>query len=86
MTVVILPDGPNSSGTVAPGIRAADILPVSVDGEQWHRCVVSVLKSDALSPDNLATWSLPSSEVITLVGRALGSSFEAGGYGPYDGG
>ena len=59
---------------------------MSVDGEQWRRCVVPVLESDALSPENPATWSLPSPEVVALVGRALGSSFESGGYGPYDGG
>jgi len=81
--VVVLPDGIGASGTVRPGIRPYDVLPVSVDGEQWKRCVVPVLRSDALTRDNLATWSLPSDEIITLVGRAIGSSFESGGYGPY---
>lgn len=85
-TVVVLPDGAGSSGTVRPGIRPAEVLPVSVDGGQWGRCVVPVLRSDALSPENPATWSLPSLEVVALVGRALGASFESGGYGPYDGG
>lgn len=81
--VVVLPDGAGSADAVPPGLRPASVLPVSVEGEQWRRCVVPVLKSDALSPDNLATWSLPSEDVIVLVGRAIGSSFEAGGYGPY---
>jgi len=82
-SVVVLPDGEGSSGNVPPGVRPCDVLPVSVDGEQWRRCVVPVLRSDSLSRDNLATWSFPSSEVVTLVGRAIGSSFEEGGYGPY---
>jgi hypothetical protein len=82
-TVVIIPDGVGSSGSVPLGIRPGAILPVSVDGVQWTRCVVPVLRSDALIPENLATWSLPPLEVITLVNRAIGASFEAGGYGPY---
>lgn len=82
-TVVVLPDGDGASGTVPPGIKPYAVLPVSVDGEQWRRCIVPVLKSDALSPDNRATWSLPSAEVVELIGRAIGSSFQSGGYGPY---
>jgi hypothetical protein len=81
--VVVLPDGEGSSGTVPPGVRPSTVLPVSVEGEQWRRCIVPVLKSDALSRENPATWSLPSLEVLDLVGRAIGASFEVGGYGPY---
>jgi hypothetical protein len=84
--VVVLPDGDGSAGVVRSGVRPAEVLPVSVDGEQWNRCVVPVLRSDALTRDNPATWSLPSWEVIVLVGRAIGSSFAVAGYGPYPGG
>jgi hypothetical protein len=82
-TVVVLPDGVGAAGTVSPGVIPSQVLPVVVDGEQWRRCVVPVLESDALSRDNLATWSLPPMEVVTLIGRAIGASFEDGGYGPY---
>lgn len=82
-TVVIIPDGVGASGVVPPGVKPSNVLPVPVDGGQWRRCVVPVLESDALKRDNPATWSLPSQEIIILLERAIGSSFQSGGYGPY---
>lgn len=82
-TVVILPEGVGSASQVAFGILPAKVLPVSVDGQQWKRCVVQVLESNSLVRENLALWSLLPDEVITLIERSIGRSFEAGGYGPY---
>ena len=82
-TVVVLPDGVGASGTVPLGVRPSSVLPVSVDGEQWNRCVVPVLEAPFFSRENLATWSNPPSEVLILIQRSLGLSFESGGYGPY---
>lgn len=81
--VVVVPDGVGASGTVLLGVRPSTVLPVSVDGEQWHRCVVPVLESPFFSRENLATWSNPPPEVLSLIQRSLGLSFESGGYGPY---
>jgi len=58
-------------------------LPIFVDGEQWNRCVVPVLKSSTFDPENLATWNSPPWEVVGSIGRALGVSFGEAGYGPY---
>ena len=77
--VVVIPVGSQPTGL---GLLPSSVLPVAVDGEQWRRCVVPVLKLDALSPENPATWSLPREEIINLIGRALGVSFAAAGYGP----
>lgn len=82
-TVVVLPDGVGASGTVLLGVRPTTVLPVSVDGEQWNRCVVPVLESPFFSRENLATWSNPPLEILSLIQRSLGLSFESGGYGPY---
>ena len=82
-SVVIIPNGRGASGVVPPGIAPNGVLPVTVDGVQWNRCVVPVLESDTFIRSNLATWSLPPNEIIDLLGRAIGGSFESNGYGPY---
>ena len=79
VNVVVIPIG-NQATEV--GLLPNSVLPIAVDGEQWRRCVVPVLKLDALTPENPATWSLPREEIINLIGRALGASFAAAGYGP----
>jgi hypothetical protein len=79
VSVVVIPVGSQATGL---GLLPSSVLPIAVDGEQWRRCVVPVLKLDTLTPENPATWSLPREEIINLIGRALGASFAAAGYGP----
>ncbi len=52
-------------------------------GAQWNGGVVPVLLQDQFLPTNLATWSLPESQVLQMLSGALGESFRAAGYGPY---
>ncbi len=80
---MVIPNGMGASGVVPPGITPHQVLPVTVDGIQWNRCIVPVLGSNIFVRSNLATWSLPPNQIIDLLGRAIGGSFESNGYGPY---
>jgi len=82
--------GPNRVG-VSGYEEALNVVPVeqslrlSVVGTQWRTCVVPVLKSETFSAENLVTWSLSADQILTLLTQAIGSSFEAAGYGPFGG-